>query len=176
MHIIGVRISREFAASFACIGRDAQGSRSARERQVINARSMNCEKNHVALRWKITRKKAPHLMGLYGEAELLPLGLKVGLYQGQGVLTGVEALVEVELLPVLGLGESSGDSSGGGRSSSRLPMVTPRRVAKPVGSTLATLTSHGSTMESSTFCVDSKIMVVSVSATERARERERDGE
>lgn len=69
------------------------------------------------------------------------VGLADGLYQGQGVLgfggdeesRGGEVLLAV--IPI-----------------SRSSTETPRRVAKRIGSTLATLTSHGSTMESSTFC------------------------
>lgn len=34
----------------------------------------------------------------------------------------------------------------------KIDRETPRRSAKPTGSTLATLTSQGSTMESNTFC------------------------
>lgn len=65
--------------------------------------------------------------------------LYAGLYQGDGILT---------ILP------GDKDSSG------LLPLCcgnkndreTPGRSAKPTGSTLATLTSQGSTMESNTFC------------------------
>lgn len=86
-----------------------------------------------------------------GEVEVSktwPLGkrsvtlLYAGLYQGEGILT-ILAGVEGSVWTVF-------PSSCG----TKIDNETPRRSANPTGSTLATLTSQGSTMESNTFCAN----------------------
>lgn len=71
--------------------------------------------------------------------------LEVGLYQGEGVLVGAKSeLVD----PVRS------------RASWRFDRWIPRRDERPSGSTLATLTSQGSAIESSTFCVENGLRFV----------------
>ena len=63
------------------------------------------------------------------------------LYQGDGILTILPGDTDsTGLFPLLCCGGV-------------IDKETPRRSASPTGSTLATLTSQGSTMESNTFCV-----------------------
>lgn len=64
------------------------------------------------------------------------------MYQGDGVLIGLLKLGHPELAPSSCL-----------EGEDKMDRETPRRSANPTGSTLATFTSQGSTMDSSTFCV-----------------------